>query len=138
MPWRRIGEWRYLHTFLILALDGGEWSVWCPSCFAPGKEPLVPTCPSHCITLLFCVLFELPSDSFTSSYPVLFQSYITFLSNKCCLSNILFPSSMPSPCTETFMSLFSHFLPKNSQSVILQLQQMKLKWKDHMDIAWHK
>jgi hypothetical protein len=44
IPWRRIGEWRYNTTHsLTLALDGGEWSASCPSCFtfrerAPGTH----------------------------------------------------------------------------------------------------
>jgi hypothetical protein len=43
-PWRRMGDRRYSsYSFLTLALDGGEWSVSCPSCaLALGKGPLVP------------------------------------------------------------------------------------------------
>jgi len=34
----------YLHTFLTMALDGGEWSASCPPATLPmGKEPLNPT-----------------------------------------------------------------------------------------------
>jgi hypothetical protein len=37
-PLRRIGGVEvYLHAFLTLAIDGGEWSA-----SPPGKEPLVP------------------------------------------------------------------------------------------------
>jgi hypothetical protein len=32
-----------LHTFLTLALDGGEWSASHPSHFTPEKRALVPT-----------------------------------------------------------------------------------------------
>jgi len=33
-----------LHAFLTLALDVGEWSASCPSCFTSrGKEPHLPT-----------------------------------------------------------------------------------------------
>jgi len=31
-----------VHTFLTLALDGGEWSTTYPSHFTPGKDPHYP------------------------------------------------------------------------------------------------
>jgi hypothetical protein len=42
--WRRLGREEYSsQSFLTSALDGGEWSAWCPGCaLAPGKEPPVP------------------------------------------------------------------------------------------------
>jgi hypothetical protein len=30
----------YLHSLLVSALGGDEWSVLCPSCYTHGKEPL--------------------------------------------------------------------------------------------------
>jgi hypothetical protein len=34
----------YLHTILMLAVDGGEWSALYPSCFNPrGESPPLPT-----------------------------------------------------------------------------------------------
>jgi hypothetical protein len=41
MPWRHLGERRYSsYSFLTSALDGGEWSAWCPShaFFNPGEK----------------------------------------------------------------------------------------------------
>jgi hypothetical protein len=34
-----MGEWKYSSTHsLTLALDGGEWSASCPSCFTPRER----------------------------------------------------------------------------------------------------
>jgi hypothetical protein len=37
MPWRHGGYGGIAPPFLTLALDGGEWSASCPSCFTPGE-----------------------------------------------------------------------------------------------------
>jgi len=36
-----------------------------------------------------------------------------------------------------FMSSLFYFLPKNPQSVVAELQELKVKWKDHLDMVWH-
>jgi len=33
-----VGAEIYLHAFLTLALDGGEWSASCPRCFTPSNH----------------------------------------------------------------------------------------------------
>jgi len=39
MPWRCTGGVEVqLHAFLTLAIDGGEWSASCPSCFTYGER----------------------------------------------------------------------------------------------------
>jgi len=39
MPLRAVGEMEVqVHTFLTSALDGGEWSASCSSCFIPRER----------------------------------------------------------------------------------------------------
>jgi len=42
----------WLHTFLILALDGGEWSTTGPEPLYPGKEPVCCLGPSAILHVL--------------------------------------------------------------------------------------
>jgi hypothetical protein len=36
-PWRRMGEWMYIHIFFTSALVGGKWSASRPGRFTPGE-----------------------------------------------------------------------------------------------------
>jgi len=54
------------------------------------------------------------------------------------MTKITLLSAMLLPHVTTFISLSSHFFPKNSLSVTAQIQELKAKWKDHMDMrTWN-
>jgi hypothetical protein len=103
------GNTTFAHTNIIhLLLLLIQTSNSLPSIF-PSSLPFTDTCYTFACPFSFRILFWIPSDTLTSSYYVLFQSSISFLSNKgLCLR--LYPFSNANnhchpfiPCSSLFV-----------------------------------
>jgi hypothetical protein len=80
--------------------------------------PLTATCYYLYLTFGFGTLFQVPSHSFTSSHPALFQSNVSFLSNK---GQQCQQSLPPTPCSNLCCLCLNSFL-----RIPYQLQQVKV------------
>jgi len=95
----------------------------CSNCSSHSRQPVR--------KLLYTPTYTISTYFFLTQRQLccLFQSNISFFSNRCSMSNILFLSTAPSTYAVTFMYLFSCFLLKSC---------VKDHWKNHTDMMWHE